>query len=318
MIPEMDGRIGGVVNGGEKLGASPRDDFRVIALISTYNEGDIISEVLRHLIEDGVSVYLIDNRSSDDTVREARRWLGRGLIEIETYPKTAQSTAGSEEFRWEELLLRKEELANTLDADWFLHQDADEIRQAPWPVSLADAIRWADQLGYNCIDFAAIDFPPVDNGFRQGMDPATYFSYCEEGRWFNRFQRKCWKATGQRVMLANSGGHDVQFSERRIFPIRFILRHYPVRSQHHGMRKVLVERRQRYLRSERERGWHIQYDNVEDAEHSFLADRQSLEPFVLEQTRLRLLLNAAEEEADAASLLPATGEGEYGGPRDRR
>src|SRR5262249_6230527 len=154
----------------------------------------------------------------------------------------------------------KEELANTLDADWFLHQDADEIRQAPWPVPLADAIQWVDQLGFNCIDFAVINFPPVDNGFRQGMDPATYFSYCAPGQSFDQLQRKCWKATGQRVMLANRGGHDVEFPEKRIFPIQFILRHYPVRSQEHGLRKVLVERRQRYRRAELERGWHIQYD----------------------------------------------------------
>ncbi|MCI5151334.1 MAG: methyltransferase domain-containing protein, partial [Candidatus Electrothrix sp. MAN1_4] len=56
------------------------DDFRVIALIAAYNEVDVISSVIGHLVDNGIEVYLIDNRSTDDTVKEASTWLGRGLI----------------------------------------------------------------------------------------------------------------------------------------------------------------------------------------------------------------------------------------------
>ena len=41
------------------------DPFRIVAIISAFNEGDIISQVIRHLVENGVNVYLIDNRSTD-------------------------------------------------------------------------------------------------------------------------------------------------------------------------------------------------------------------------------------------------------------
>ena len=42
--------------------------FSVIAIISAFNEGDIVSQVISHLVENGVDVYPIDNRSTEDTV----------------------------------------------------------------------------------------------------------------------------------------------------------------------------------------------------------------------------------------------------------
>ena len=47
----------------------------MIALISSYNEGDVIARVIEHLVENGVNVYLLDNRSTDDTVEQASRCL---------------------------------------------------------------------------------------------------------------------------------------------------------------------------------------------------------------------------------------------------
>src|SRR5687768_8622429 len=70
----------------ERAATESAEPFRVVAIISAFNEGDIISAVLEHLIENGIGVYLIDNRSTDDTVDQARQWLGRGLIAIETFP----------------------------------------------------------------------------------------------------------------------------------------------------------------------------------------------------------------------------------------
>src|SRR5690606_41433463 len=57
-----------------------QDDFSVIAVIATYNEEDVIDACLRHLRDQGVSAYLIDDGSTDDTVRIAEAHLGRGLI----------------------------------------------------------------------------------------------------------------------------------------------------------------------------------------------------------------------------------------------
>ena len=98
--------------------------MRVVAVLATYNEERFIAGCLEHLIRHGIEVYLIDNASTDETVAIARCYLGRGLISIESFPRGGQ-------FSWRPLLERKEQIIATLDADWFMHVDADEIRLPP-------------------------------------------------------------------------------------------------------------------------------------------------------------------------------------------
>jgi hypothetical protein len=266
-------------------------DFRVIAIISAYNEGDIIAPVIGHLVENDIDVYLIDNHSTDDTVSQASRWLGRGVIKIEVFPSYANPASDVPGFDWTAILQRKEELAASLDADWFVHHDADEIRDSPWPgMTLKTAIAWVDSLDYNCIDFHVLNFPPVDDGFRREDDPRTYFALCEEAAEYDHRQLNCWKAGSGPVSLSHSGGHEAAFRGRREFPIRFLVRHYPIRGQEHGARKVFAERKNRFLERECELGWHQQYAHFEDPSQSFLADPARLRPFDLGRARLEVML----------------------------
>jgi glycosyl transferase family 2 len=292
---------------------SAGDDFRVLAIISAFNEGDIISRVLEHLVENGIDVYFIDNHSTDDTVEEARRWLGRGVLEIETFPAESSATAG---FDWGAILRRKEELAKELAYDWFIHHDADEIREPPWPgISLRDAIRWVDTLGYNSIDFRVLNFPPIDDGFRQGMDPKTYFRYWEDPGEFDEIQIKAWKSGPAPISLAPFGGHQVRFRDRKIFPIPFLMRHYPIRSQSHGERKVFAERKERFLDRERVKGWHVQYDAMAPG-HSFLGEPYHLKLFDADEVRLDLLLKNPAARAAETRLREL--EAEVGSLHDRQ
>jgi len=299
-----------------------KDRFRVIAIVSAYNEADIISPVIGHLVENGVDVYLIDNRSTDGTVEQARPWLKKGLLEIEEFPKEAPRN-GPPTFDWGAILQRKEELAKKLPADWFIHHDADEFREAPWPgMSLKDAIRWVDRLGYSCIDFRVLNFPPVDDGFRPGADPREHLTRWEEPNVHDTVQLKSWKNTGAPVSLAASGGHEVGFRGRRVFPIQFLLRHYPIRSQEHGRRKVFEERKTRFLERERAKGWHVQYDRIEDKAHSFLGDPSRLQPYDADQIRFEVLLRnrvtrEAEERAQGLQSALTAREQELGRARAR-
>jgi hypothetical protein len=295
---------------GKSEGEETRDktvegNFRVVAIIAAYNEADIISPLIEHLVGNGVEAYLIDNRSTDGTVAEARRWLGKGLLEIETFPKEAPAGDGPTGFDWEGILRRKEEVARELDADWYIHNDADEFREPPWPgMSLKEAIRWVDRLGYNCIDFRVLNFRPVDAGFRPGADPREHFTRWEEPILHDRVRLNCWKAQTDPVSLASSGGHEVRFPGRRVFPIRFLLRHYPVRSQEHGERKIFDERKKRFLERERAKGWHVQYDDIEANDHSFVGDPEILNPYDPDRVRLDLLLGE-ERTRDLAAELEA-------------
>lgn len=273
--------------------------FRVIALVAAYNEEDVIGPMIAHLVRNDVEVYLLDNGSTDGTVREASRFLGKGLLAIEPFPDVASAArfpTSRERFSLGEILAREEELASELDADWFMHHDADEFRESPWPgFSLREAIEEVDRLGYSCIDFRVFNFPPTDDGYRPGTDPRDHLLGWEPPAAPDRIQRKGWKRQPSRVSLAPSGGHDVAFDRRLVFPIRFLLRHYPIRSQAHGLRKVLAERRPRYSPAELERGWHIQYDTVVGANHDFLRDPSTLRPFDLAVARLESLLEPRGE-----------------------
>src|SRR5215813_8447840 len=272
--------------------SSMTDSFRVLAVISAFNEEDIISAVIGHHVENGIDVYLIDNHSADDTTKEASQWLGRGLLQIERFPPSLPSrceTPGP--FDWSGILRRKEKLATELSAGWLIHHDADEFRESPWPgLTLKAAIRWVDKLGYNCINFQVLNFCPIDDNFQRGDDPRDYFTFFDNGAEFDKVQLKCWKASKTQASLVRSRGHEVSFEGRRVFPISFLLRHYPIRGQRHGLKKVFAERKKRFLESERSKGWHIQYDQIHDENHYFLRDPATLRPFNLERARLELMM----------------------------
>ena len=289
-------------------------DFSVIAIIAAYNEEDIIGQVVAHLVDEGVNVYVLDHGSTDDTVAELKPYLGRGLLEIETFPDPADATHGAAgQFAWESILRRKEALARELDASWFIHHDADEFRESPWAhLGLRDAIQKVDALGYNAIDFELFNFLPTHDRFRRGDDVRQAFRFYEPGRSWDKLQVKCWKKLAP-IDLVSTGGHDVAFEGRRIFPLRFILRHYPIRGQAHGERKVFRERRPRFVEAERARGWHVQYDAIGES-HRFIRDPGTLIAFDPDSARLQLCLEhrvveelrrklaAQEQAAEAAEL----------------
>jgi hypothetical protein len=245
----------------------------VIALISAYNEADIIDHVLSHLEDHGIASYVLDDGSTDATRAIVDRHAGRGVIGVETlaHPESPR------EFNWTRILERKQALAMELDAAWFIHHDADEFRESPWPDrTLAEAIARVDAEGYNAVDFALFDFHPTD-ATSEGSDPRTAITFYEDGPPWNRQQVKCWKKTDAAVDLIASGGHDATFPGRRVYPLRFLLRHYPIRSAQHGARKIFAERIPGFRVEERQRGWHVQYDRTTAA--TFIRDPAALTRF---------------------------------------
>ena len=252
-------------------------------MISAHNESDVIAQVVGDLIDQGIQVYLIDDGSSDDTLAAVDRWLNKGLIAIERRPP-------SPFFGWTEILRRKEQLAAELDADWFMHQDADELRESPWSdLGLLEAIREVDRLGYNAIEFKVLNFRPTHDAFQPGHDLRTTFPYYEPAEHFDAAQVKCWKKAKTPVDLTSSGGHEAVFADRRLCPVQFLSRHYPIRNTRQGQRKVFAERKPRFGKEELERGWHVQYDHVSTGD-SFIRDPLTLREFDSEAVGLELML----------------------------
>lgn len=255
-------------------------NIRIVALISAHNEGDIIRHVIGDLVQQRIEVYLIDHCSTDDTIEQASKFLGKGLLHIERFPDDASySVQNREKYIWADILKRKEELASSLDADWYIHHDADEFRESPFPgVSLRSGIVLADLLGFNAIDFALLNFRPTDNSYASTDDVRDRLQWFEWGEEFNSLQIKAWKNTGRPVDLITHAGHSVLFQSRLIFPLKFILRHYPIRSQQHGQEKVLKQRKPRFLQEERDKGWHLHYDAIQE-DTNFIYDVKRLQHY---------------------------------------
>lgn len=250
--------------------------FRVVAIVTTFNEADVIGPTIDYLIGQGVGVHVIDNWSTDNTYRIAETYLDRGVVGLERFPDAPSPT-----FDLGAILHRVEQVAAVIDADWIVHHDADERRRPPWTgCSLPDALWRIQQSGFNAVDHTVLEFPPIDDSFVSGTDLETAFVRFAYGRLpGDQLKIQSWRQRHRTIDLASSGGHEVVFDGRRVFPYKFLLKHYPIRSQTHGERKIFVERQARWNATERSRGWHLHYDSIAST-HSFLRDPAELIEFV--------------------------------------
>ena len=250
----------------ERITKKTEKKIRITAIIAAFNEEDIIGHVLEHFISKGIKVYFIDHHSTDNTLEQAKKFKGKGVIGIETFPEESGYPSNFKDiYAWRYILKRKEELHKILGADWYLHMDADAIVESPWEdVPISAAIQLVDALGYNCINFELFNFRPVTDKYKGDIKPQDFFKYWEPADSFDELQIKCWKNFGQKIDLVSSGGHNVQFKEKKVFPIKFIMRHYPIRSKVHGVEKIFSERLPRLDIKERRKGWHRQYNQYLD------------------------------------------------------
>ena len=221
--------------------------MRVIALLATYNEERFIAGCLENLIRQGLQVHLIDNDSTDSTVAIAARYIERGLIGIERLPRAGV-------FSLRQQLARKEELAATLDADWFIHIDADQIiLPARSTQKLAQAIAEVDAQGYNAVYFHQFAFVPT-----MEEPDHDHPNYQQTMRWYYPQETsfphslRAWKRQDVPVELSASG-HRVRFPGLRIYPSALRYRHYLFLSVEHAIRKYVQKR---FDPAEIAQGWH--------------------------------------------------------------
>jgi hypothetical protein len=222
--------------------------MRVIAILATYNEERFVAGCLENLIRQGLQVYLIDNDSTDSTVTIAERYRGSGLIGIERLPRAGV-------FSLRQQLARKEMLSATLDANWFIHVDADQIVLPPRSTqTLAQALAEVDALGYNAVYFHQFAFMPT----REEPDH-DHPDYQETMRWYFPHEEefphslRAWKRQDAPVELRWSGGHRVRFPGLRMYPKAFRYRHYLFLSIEHAIRKYVHKR---FDPAEVADGWH--------------------------------------------------------------
>lgn len=250
-----------------------------LAILSTYNESDVIVEVMEDLVEQGCHLVIVDNWSSDGTwdLIENFRRRQPARVESERYPFEGPA----HQCEWGQILRRKEDIAAANPGRWIIHTDADEIRRSPFPgTTLAEGLDIASRMGANRVHFSLINFRPVtDQPFAPGSLRSSLLHF-EFGTRPGHFkQGKAWFQGEVKVDLSSSGGHMVTFPSVRDFPYRFLLQHYPIRSNEHGMRKIFHDRRSRWSSHERSvLRWHTHYDGFSE-DSSFIWRETELFPF---------------------------------------
>jgi len=226
------------------------------------NEADIVAWAIRHLLAQGVAVHVLDGWSTDGSwgiVQDPR-------VTWERFPEAGDAR----EQVCSAILARIEDLAVASEADWIYYSDADEIRRSSRAgETLAEGIARIDAQGFNVIDHKVYAFSPTDDGYHG--DPEQYLRYCTA--WDEMLcripQQKCWKNVG-RVNLTDSGGHVVSFHGKKLAPEKFILKHYPYRTQAQARERIRT-RLERRCQEEHRKGWGVHYDGL-SAESNFLRD----------------------------------------------
>lgn len=225
--------------------------MKIVALLTFRNEELYLKRCIEHLIVQGIDICAIDNGSTDSSVEIAKSFLNKGVIRLEYLPFKGY-------YDWHECLKHKEKLASEINADWFIHHDADEIRQSPNPFkSLKECIKEVDRIGYNAINFDEFVFIPwkEDNGSIKAK-----YDYVKEMKYYYYFKKgdlrrvNAWKNLGIPINLTSKGGHRVLFPGQKIYPQNFILRHYIALSEEHLVNKYS---KRVYSSKEVEKfGWH--------------------------------------------------------------
>lgn len=265
--------------------------MKICAFMSVYNEEDIIEETISKLIENGIEVFILDNGCTDNTISKIQKYVGKGIVDIYHYITLED---GKKVFKLYDILNEFEKISKILPHDWFMISDADEIKYSPWHDStLNDGIARVDNMGFNLIQFKLFDFRPTEpninhDEFEKNM---PYYSMPE---FSSIIQMKCWKRS-EYIDLKTYGGHIISVPNPRLFPVKFINKHYPIRSSEHGVQKLLRDRLDRYSPIELKQGWHTHYSNIDPTKPDTINWKiENLFNFDLNLERYKILEDATE------------------------
>lgn len=239
---------------------------RALALMTTYNEEDIIEPCVEHLFAQGLDVFVVDDNSTDATPDKLEA-LARTTPRLTLDRDSRRGARFLDKQALFALLLNHAARAAERGVEWMMYLDPDELRTSPWPgIPLAQAFARVESLGFNAVDFTVADFRYAKG---QLISPAAYQSQMrlfEFGRRPGHFvQIKAWRhPPGLPADLFLSRGHQVVFPGRRVFPLKFLLQHYPLRGETHARKKIHHDRFPRYDPEEVAKGAHVQYNSYRD------------------------------------------------------
>ena len=246
----------------------PKPGFKVLSILTTFNEADIIVDSVQHSLDLGFMVHVVDNWSTDgswDLLQEA--YSDNADVVLERFPEEPINA-----FDLSSLLLKTQEIAAHSHCDWIIRLDADERLSSISEMSIYELLQKADTQGFDYFDFTVLEFRPSDANVNSGSSLPTHWFFASFES--HRNIQRAWRNDERQIEIASSGGHSIT-GKIHCYPLNLILRHYSFRSSTQAKDKVFRLRLPRYSKKERSGGWHHQYDGYK-VDDSFLWDSRFL------------------------------------------
>ena len=204
--------------------------MKIIGMLSTYNDEDIISEVIENLLSQGIELVILDNGSKDKTFDICKKFLNKGVLDLIQHK--------TDTFQGNLILRMLYDMAFRYSPEWVIKVDSDEFLESGIKnVTLKEAIEKIDSENYNLIQFDQFNFFMTDadnenaNSIKKRL---TYYSCVGD------FLYRAWKYFPG-IRIGGEGGHYPIFPEGylyRIYPKKFVLRHYTFRNKIHAEKKM--------------------------------------------------------------------------------
>lgn len=228
--------------------------MKIVAIISIRNNVEYLKILLEYLEQNRIHVILIDQESDDGSEKVYNSYMNMPVMDVVKTPFNGS-------FSLQKQLELKEQIRQSIKADWIIHHDSDEIMQsAVLHESLYDMIVKVDKEGYNIINFEEYVFIPEDHKVDYSQrnfikEMKFYYCFAPAPLRLNRIFRN----NSANNSLAN-GGHQIIGEEGLIYPRNMILRHYIGLS----FSKLISKYKNRIFSSEEiEKGWHFNRLNID-------------------------------------------------------
>ncbi len=218
----------------------------ICAVIAVRNEFAYLKVLLPFLANQNIDVSIIDNGSTDDSPLLFEQYKDKPVIAVNKLDYRGT-------FSLSEQLTKKNEVYASLNHDWIIHHDADEIFEHYEPgLTLRDAIEEADAGGFNVLNFEEYTFIPEP---RMDYTKKDYYRELLQYYFFERFRNNYNRAWKHHSGLSNDrkGGHIIYGDDIEVYPKNHKLRHYIALSEEHAQNKYAFRS---FDQQEIDRGWH--------------------------------------------------------------
>ena len=244
-------------------GAGRRGGVRMLGMLLSYNDADILGPVIDHLALNGHDVVVWNHGSDDDTEPVARARLGRGVIEYQDIDRTQVPFAGL-------YGVAARYLTSVYGGlyDWLSWPDQDEVLEGPDPMRpYGEQVAEFLAAGGDWVEFDNFVFWFTDE------DDARVANPVERVRRYNLSPAASPRVRAWRFALTNERrlGNSNPIEGRKA-ATNWPLRHYPMRSIEQARRRAHHDRNQAGFQFG-DKNWH--YERFREDERALVvpADR---------------------------------------------